>query len=318
MDLVSIIIPVYNVSAYLRRCLDSVVSQTYSNTEILVIDDGSTDESPEICDEYSEKYENLHVIHKSNGGVSSARNMGMKISRGDYIMFVDSDDAIEPNVVEVLHNCAIANNTLLSCCLIDVIDTNGKRCILEKGKTGLYTKNEIEQGFFCNQFIKNQLYGPFNKLIHRKLLEHISFKPYKMGEDILFVFEVIQNCKTVYISPLVGYHYIHRIGSAMKSAFNINRLDYIYAGEEILQISKIQCPNITPLIETWLFNHTIVTLRQIVMSGMKEECEEFYDKKKRYLIENKKYIKHLSLKQKINLGALLFFPSYFKVVNLFK
>ena len=94
--LVSIIVPVYNVEQYLRRCIESILSQTYHNFELILVDDGSTDSSGAICDEYALADERIHVIHKPNGGVSSARNAGIDTAKGEYILFVDSDDRVEP------------------------------------------------------------------------------------------------------------------------------------------------------------------------------------------------------------------------------
>lgn len=207
MQLVSIIIPVYNVAPYLRRCLDSVTAQTYQNLEVLLIDDGSTDESSTICDKYASRYVNIRVIHKPNGGVSSARNLGIIESKGDYITFIDSDDTVEPNLIQVMYDNAIQHNVLLSCCLLDVVEVDGTKRPLNKGRTGIYAKNEIIQGYFSDQFIKDQMYGPVNKLYHKSLIDNIFFKPYKLGEDILFIFEVLQTCNKVYIEPFAGYHY---------------------------------------------------------------------------------------------------------------
>ena len=101
--LISIIIPVYNAEKYLKKCLDSVINQTYKNLEIILVDDGSTDKSPEICDKYAEKDSRIIVLHKENGGVSSSRNAGLDIFKGEYLSFVDSDDYVEPDYIEYLY-----------------------------------------------------------------------------------------------------------------------------------------------------------------------------------------------------------------------
>ena len=103
--LVSIVIPVYNVEKYLRKCIESVLNQTYKNIQIILVNDGSTDNSPALCDEYKQMYDKVEVIHKSNGGLPDARNAGLKRAKGEYVGFIDSDDWIEPNMVEhLLHN----------------------------------------------------------------------------------------------------------------------------------------------------------------------------------------------------------------------
>ena len=115
-DLISVIIPIYNVEKFLSFCIDSIVNQTYKNLEIILVDDGSTDNSGKICDEYALKDNRIKVMHKQNGGVSSARNVGLNIAKGKYIGFVDSDDYVENDMFEILHNLIIKNNVDISCC----------------------------------------------------------------------------------------------------------------------------------------------------------------------------------------------------------
>lgn len=316
--LISIIIPVYNVAPFLHRCLDSVLHQTYPNLEIILIDDGSTDNSPAICDEYASEYSNIRTIHKANGGVSIARNLGINEAKGEYISFIDSDDTVEPKMIEVMYNNAISRNVLLSCCQLDVIDIDDTYRKLDKGRIGLYTKDEILKCYFTNQFIKDQMYGPVNKLIHKSLLKTIYFKPYRLGEDILFIFELLQKCDKVYIDELRGYHYIHRAGSAMTSSFSEKKLDYIYAGEEMIQISRKECPYLTPAVEVWLYRHVIVTLRQINMFNLKRKYKTFYIEKKNYLIKQRKKMKYMSLARKVDFYGIVYFPLYFRIIKLFK
>ena len=102
-ELISIIVPVYNVEKYLARCLESILEQTYKDLEVILVDDGSTDASPQICDQYAEKDKRIRVVHKKNGGLSDARNYGMRIMRGNYVVFIDSDDLIHKQAVELLY-----------------------------------------------------------------------------------------------------------------------------------------------------------------------------------------------------------------------
>lgn len=112
--LISIIIPVYNVERYLRECIDSIIAQTYKNLEIILVDDGSSDKSGEICDEYSKKDSRIKVIYKKNGGLSDARNVALDIAKGDYIGFIDSDDYIEKDMFQILYNLAEEYNAEIS------------------------------------------------------------------------------------------------------------------------------------------------------------------------------------------------------------
>ena len=115
-DLISVVIPVYNVKPYLERCINSVVNQTYKNLEIILVDDGSTDGSDKICDDYSKKYKNIEVIHKKNGGLSDARNVGIENAHGQYIQFIDSDDYVNNKMIEILYNNLKNTNSDISVC----------------------------------------------------------------------------------------------------------------------------------------------------------------------------------------------------------
>ena len=135
MNLVSIIITVYNVEDYLCECLDSILNQSYKNFEIIIVDDGSTDKSPQICDEYAAKNNNIRVIHQNNSGISVARNIGMKKAQGQWWMFIDSDDVIHPQMLEILFNIINQNQDCkIACC-------NSKR---------VYKKNQISFKFYDN------------------------------------------------------------------------------------------------------------------------------------------------------------------------
>ena len=123
--LISVIIPVYNVEEYLNQCVESVLAQTYKNYEIILVDDGSVDASPKICDEYAKQFENISVFHKENGGASSARNVGIKNASGKYIFFLDSDDWIENNTFELLINSAVSEKADLVFCEAQAVDDNG-------------------------------------------------------------------------------------------------------------------------------------------------------------------------------------------------
>lgn len=314
-SLISIIVPVYNVSKYIRKSLDSIVSQTYTNTEILLIDDGSKDDSGIICDEYAQRYSNIRVYHKTNGGVSSARNIGIKEAKGDYLTFIDSDDVVEPDMLDIMYGNAKKYNTPFSCCKIDVYEQNGIKRILEIGKTGLFEKDEILKGFFTDQNIKNHMYGPYNKLFHKSIIRDVYFKPYKLGEDLLFVFELLQKCDSVYIADYVGYHYLLRPGSAVTSAFSIKRLDYIYAAEEMLVVCKRSCPHIQTVLENWLFVNVVVILREINIAKLRDEVKDFYEIHYKYLLQNKSLVPKLSKMRKLDYFGIVLFPSYFRVLS---
>ena len=131
-DLISVVVPVYNVERFLPACIDSILCQGYKNLEIILCDDGSTDSSPQICDEYAKKDSRIHVIHKKNGGLSDARNAGIDIAFGKYIIFVDSDDFIDKNMIMYLYNAMITYQADMACCQRQEVKENGELIIARK------------------------------------------------------------------------------------------------------------------------------------------------------------------------------------------
>ena len=209
MKAVSIVIPVYNAQKYLNKCLDSVCTQTYKNLEIVVVDDGSTDESYKICVDYTKKFKNIRIIKKSNGGVSSARNRGIDEIKGEYVLFVDSDDWIEKDTVEKLVELYEKFN-------VDVILFGVAKICKEKIiKCTKYNEVKItEIKKMINKFaelIRNeQINSPFNKFFKTEIIKknNIRFnKNITIGEDLLFNIEYFKMINSMYISNYILYNY---------------------------------------------------------------------------------------------------------------
>lgn len=204
--LISVIVPVYNSEKYLHRCIDSILSQTHTDFELLLINDGSTDNSGIICDEYAAKDSRIRVFHKSNGGVSSARNLGLDHAKGKYISFVDSDDETYPNYLSVLFQN-------INKCDLSYIGILKYDVALQK--TGEWTHFE-EQIIRIDQtdeelIVKNNLLEvgyPYGKLFHQKIIETYNIRfdeRISYQEDLIFTLQYISKCKTVYVSKEYGY-----------------------------------------------------------------------------------------------------------------
>ena len=161
---ISVIVPVYNAAAYLEECVDSLVEQTYKPVEIILVDDGSTDKSPEICDSFSRRYSYIKAIHKKNGGVSSARNMGIEAAQGEYLIFVDSDDRVYPNLLSQYVRY-FAPDCVLMCCSQSGMD------ITENVPIEEYTVVE-----FMEMFCKGYMNAPWNKLYSSEILRKNQMK----------------------------------------------------------------------------------------------------------------------------------------------
>lgn len=232
--LISIIIPVYNVETYLSECIESVLKQTYQNIEILLIDDGSPDNSGKICNEYAKKDSRVRVIHKENGGVSSARNVGLKQANGEYITFVDGDDFIAESYIEELYKTLENVNADLSFCKYNHYNGLGFQEIYENFPADLLVERTSEAfiDFFCRFFTnKNNFFGSIWRVLYKKsVLQDLSFNEnVKISEDLLFLLQAIFNAKKLCFVEKTLYHYRVTQGSACRSY----KKDYVKSQEEL-------------------------------------------------------------------------------------
>ncbi|MGX8704985.1 MAG: glycosyltransferase family 2 protein [bacterium] len=212
-ELISIIIPVYNVAEYLPQCLDSVLSQTYRNLEIIAIDDGSTDESGNILDQYAEKDSRIRVIHKPNGGVSSARNVGLKAATGDYIGFIDADDWIEPDMYEKLERILRENDAAI-CGFFDY--PYGMSKPIPRGRNPVQ-KCGFEEAVIQVLSRDGYYVTLWNKAFRRHVVEGIAFDTaLSFGEDEVWLMQALRRCKGVTFLPEPLYHWRKREGSVTR------------------------------------------------------------------------------------------------------
>lgn len=240
--LISVIVPIYKVEKYLDRCVESIVNQTYKNLEIILVDDGSPDNCPQMCDDWAKKDNRIKVIHKENGGLSDARNTGLKIAKGEYIAFVDSDDWIEKNYIQFLYKAILDNNADLSACDIrfvpdgeDVIEANE-----DYNSSNVYDCEEA-----LSQLIKGEGFRAvaWNKLYRQNIVINDFFEVGKLHEDEFFTYRIFDKCqKLVYIDiPL--YNYRQRSGSIM-AVQSIRHLDSLEAGFRRLSFFKEKYPRL--------------------------------------------------------------------------
>ena len=303
-DMVSVIVPVYNVCDFLEKCVKSIISQTYREIEILLIDDGSTDGSSEICDNFMKYDQRVFVKHINNSGVSNARNIGIELARGKYIVFVDSDDYIKVNLIEKLVAAADKNKTELVCCGIEQIELDGKiRKFYGTKKEKIYRQEDIILGFFDRPHIKDYMYGPFNKLFLRELLGNFRFNTsLRMGEDFLFVFQYLSCCRTICILDECLYVYVKRPNSAMTATFNDKRMDYIKSVEIIESICKECYPYVLKKALAWGYVHRFNTCNQLdKYPELRQRYQVQYNKMRKYLKINKCLKASLSVKTKVKI-----------------
>lgn len=204
-DLVSVIIPVYNVEKHLKQCIDSVINQTYKDLEIILIDDGSPDKSGEICDDYAEKDSRIIVVHKENGGVSTARNVGLDCASGNWIYFMDSDDWLDNNSIELALNSALSNNAEVVFFDYYHNETKVKLNFCSKSEI-LFINDRDDYSSFC-EYLKSG-YTIWNALFSASIINKIRFKTnIGYSDDRIFKFEVFSFIEKYVYLPMPLYHY---------------------------------------------------------------------------------------------------------------
>ena len=219
--LISVIMPVYNVELYLPKAIESVLNQTYQRLELLLIDDGSTDKSGLICDEYAAKDKRVKVFHKKNGGLSEARNVGLDNAFGEWISFLDSDDWIDPTMLETLLKIAINNDSNISACKTQYF-CGDNYC--EKKDTNCVCNYTISQvlGLLLNDNVIR--FEVWNKLWSRNAIGNIRFKIGQVSEDVFFDFEVFKRVNQISFIDTSFHHYLTSRDGNTKSKFRIERM----------------------------------------------------------------------------------------------
>ncbi len=224
--LISVIIPVYNIEKYIAKCVNSIIEQTYEDIEIILVDDGSRDASGKICDDLSKQDERIQVIHKKNGGQTSARNAGVQVAKGDYIFFVDGDDWIDKQMIEELASLLQDEeiDIVTSGCVIE--DGESKAKIMDSLKEGVYA-SDIEKEYFYRHMIYNgsvdkcgMLRSVCGKLISASIVREVLNKQsnlIKYGEDMATILVCCMQARKILVTHKIYYHYIRRDGSMTHS-----------------------------------------------------------------------------------------------------
>ena len=321
MNLVSIIVPVYNTEKYLNRCIESLINQTYKNIEIILVDDGSTDTSGKICEEYAKKDSRIKVFHKINEGVSVARNYGISNCSGGLIQFVDSDDYLDTFAVEELLTCVKENN--VDTCIFSICFECGKGNNFLQLEDGLFSVEEV-----LNSPYINATCSPCNKIYNANIIKNnnITFeKGIKFGEDFMFNSKYLQHTNKILVKNKAYYHYnVTTEDSGVKKFYNDYDI-YILKMEESLKnlLNKFSVENEKGILFNFIgdrweyaFNSccnlpiTIKEQSKILIKWIEKipfEYFEYYQNKKglfayfsQYIVKNKNYTqKHIeSLLQK--------------------
>ncbi|EKS9979283.1 glycosyltransferase family 2 protein, partial [Enterococcus faecalis] len=243
MKLVSVVIPVYNVEKYVEKCLDSVINQTYQNLEIIIVNDGSTDNSLSVCQKKKLSDSRIKLINKENGGLSSARNAGIECAQGEFICFIDSDDWIELDYIEVLLNGMENTNVDISVIqMIKVKDFN-KIAFQSESQTkwDIFERETAMRELFSSNLIG---YSANNKLYRISLFKSIRYPEGMLMEDKGTTYRLIDSSTKVAVNGSTKYHYYLRDNSILRTDFNQKNFDSFIIHEEILNFMDEHYPSI--------------------------------------------------------------------------
>lgn len=310
-NLVSVIVPVYNVEKYLDRCLNSILSQTYKNMEIILVDDGSKDSSSAICDKYGEQDNRIKVYHKENGGLSSARNFGIEKAKGDWLYFIDSDDWIDINTINTLINSALKNDCQIA--MGSYIFCSSQK-EFEKADVNksieLYTPKEA-----LSEMTSGLKYVFFahNRLFKKDLFYDITFPLGKLFEDMYTIYKVIDKADKIVYNSEAKYAYFQRDDSITHNKFNSKQMDWYFALQEYKQFCLINYPELKEKLNNLIIFCCISLINKILISDeklvcFKKEytilCDEIKKDYKSYIISKVPGLS-INLKYKVSVTLLL-------------
>lgn len=277
--LVSVIIPAYNMEVYLEHSLFMLVSQSHEKLEIILIDDGSEDRTYEIGKQFEKKDNRITCLHKENGGAASARNYGLAVAAGDYITFVDADDCIPVNYIELLVDMATTTNADIAMSGYEKFFGETRKwqspAFFSQANTILYNS---EQALKLLLYRKKLVNSPWPKLIKRNILKNMSFPEGKLYEDLAIIYRLFDKAAFIAYNPAVGYFYLQRSGSSMHSDFRIQKWDLIEITMEQHDFIYQRYPNLKRAADSRLFISSLQMLRELPWEKRYSEQFKFLKK----------------------------------------
>ncbi len=302
-ELVSVIVPVYKAENYIERCIYSIVSQTYHNLEIILVDDGSPDRCPELCEQWADKDTRIRVIHQDNQGVSTARNTGISCSSGNYIVMVDSDDYLSPDMVNTLYEALLRNNADLAVCGYETgtQDTCQFETI-ESYRCDLITGIQALERIYIDNYHALQYVAPWAKMYKRELFTGLQYPTGKIFEDIYVTHQLLFRCAKVAVVPYKLMYYFQHTDSIMHAPFHIRKIDYLEALKERIDFFHV---NRLPELESIAYDEYLHALiweysRARDILGNREAMKDIADRfhaayrkgyaSKRYPKENARFL----------------------------
>jgi glycosyltransferase involved in cell wall biosynthesis len=255
---ISIIVPVYNVEKYVAKCIESIINQTYKNLEIIIVDDGSTDKSSDICENYLKKDNRIKLIHQENQRLSVARNNALAVANGDYIGFVDSDDWIAQDMYYTLYNNAVEYNADISMCNFYYVSVSGEKTPYSSENSGIKILEGVYKIAHNIRLPNNYVW---NRLYKRSLFNDIRFPERKIFEDTFIMHKLIDAANKVVLSSECKYYYLRRESSITLSKFTLEQMDHLDAYIERHDYISVRYPNLEKVCRKFIFSCLLWSMR---------------------------------------------------------
>ena len=315
---VSVVIPVYNVEKYLEQCVSSILRQTYEGYEVILVDDGSTDNSGKLCDSFAKQDCRVHVVHKENGGLSSARNVGIRNSVGEYIVFIDSDDWVDSRYLETLLNeMTMDCQTDLVCCGRTIAKSNGEITVVSITETlSLRSDEAIERALFDKQVG----IAAWGKLYKRSLFSSIEFPEGEIHEDVAVMHDIFMLCERIKVVSYAGYFYRVNLKGISKSSYS-SKFDVVLThdlrNEEVI-VNKY--PHLNDAVRAATASSCVDMMIKIIKSdnGINEFDRQLQLYQKELIKRRRSFFKCHQLSAKKKVWGMMLMYSNKLVFKLFK
>jgi glycosyltransferase involved in cell wall biosynthesis len=310
---ISIIVPVYNVEKYLNKCVDSILNQTFKDFELILVDDGSPDNSGAICDQYAKEDTRVRVIHKENGGLSSARNAGIEVAQGKFLGFVDSDDYIAEDMYELLYNNILREDADLSVCGIYHV-YEGKELEVKPEKYLILNRDEATVLIFHGNQISDHA---VNKLYSKEIFSDLRYPIGKYHEDSFTIVGILDQCEKVVVDTRQKYYYYHRDDSITSQIFSKKHLEYITAWEQNEQAVSGRSKEIDEAAHQRVCFANFLVLDKIVNANMEKSVPEigtivnYLKTNYMFIMKNKIFTRN----RKFALNMLMISLSFYKLLS---
>lgn len=314
---ISIIVPVFNVERYLCKCIDSILNQTFDKFELILVDDGSQDTCPQICDNYAKKDDRVKVIHKKNGGQGSARNMGLDIAKGEYIGFVDSDDYIEIDMYQKMINAIKKNEADLAICGYKKVQPFIRISTVNYFKEiQLYSNKELMKKYISTSYIQTVIW---NKLYKKELFKNLRFPEIRAREDAYILHEILGRCnKAVQIGECLYIQQIRK-GSTENSKFSLAKMSLLDCAIRLQEYIKNNYNDLYYLVAFKASEEKIILMEDIIRSFKYSQYKNTYKKLQKGLVDDSSALnnyKNCNLKKYNKIVFIIKYNYLFKIGNI--